>query len=160
MRNVTTLAFEAGFEPFPATHIERGPVEELGTLASKLLTGKNLYFNDEYRNRFGVHVHRLEASPQRLLLGVVESARNADTHERLHRAVIFRCDGYPVYQTPDDRVGEYSAACIDMRYWITHSDELGILIDLCKIRIRQGVGSVRRTESVLAEAQLMQRQGP
>lgn len=149
-KTITSLAFEAGLSPFNSLQVLNGVPEELGEQVSQVLTNRNRYFDKENRERFGTQVHRMETSPNRLALGVVESALPKGTRLRRYRAVIFRCDGNVIYQTPDGRSLDYRSACIDMRYWLTHLDETKVLADLCRSQVRQAASEYNKAEAVLS----------
>lgn len=149
-KTITSLAFEAGLSPFNAITVLNGEPDVIGEQVSKALLNRNRYFDKENRERFGTQVHRIETSPNRLALGAVESALPKGTRLRRYRAVVFRCDGNVIYQTPDGRNLDYRSACIDMRYWLTHSDESKMLADLCRAQIRAAANEYSKAESVLS----------
>lgn len=149
-KTITTLAFEAGLSPFNPLSVLHGIPSELGEQVSTILTNRNRYFDKENRERFGTQVHRFETSPNRMAMGVVESAQPKGAKTRRYRAVIFRCDGNVLYQTPDDRPLDYRSACIDMRYWLTHMDEGKVLADLCRAQVRNAAKEYSKAEAVLS----------
>ncbi len=98
-KSVFALALEAGIKPFDLP--PDVAKDSIGDTAASLLNERNPYFTKEYRQRYNIKVHALEVSTQRLALGCVESAAPADNEDaRRFRAVIFRCDGNVIYQTP------------------------------------------------------------
>lgn len=131
-KSILTLAFEAGVKPFDMIPAHE---RDLGELAATLLHGRNRYFDREYRKKWGVKVHHLEVTHSRLLLGVVESAAPPNGPRRF-RAVLFRCCGHVLYQTPDHRVLDKEAAIIDLRYFSQLQDDAKILHDLCAMQLR------------------------
>lgn len=154
-KSVLALAFEAGLRPFDMMPTDASS-RNTGTLAAAMLRDRNLYFLPEYIERFNTQVHSIEISPQRLAMGVVESAL-PPSGVRRYRAVIFRCDGEVMYQTSDNRVLEQNAAHIDMRYFLTHIDEQRVLELLCLQQMRI---SVRMRDAAERVVGILHKQGP
>lgn len=127
-KSVFALAMEAGAQPFD---LPQG-YPDVEQAAQSLLKGRNPYFNEEYRQRFNIKVHTIVSSPQRLVLGCVESAapHPGDT-DRRYRCVMFRCDGNVMYQTPDNRKLDQHGAEVDMRYHMHVLVETDVLKALC-----------------------------
>lgn len=148
-KTLTLLAFEAGLRPFEQVAILNGDPDETGIVVEAMMGDRNLYFTKEYRERYGIQVHRVESSPQRLALGVVESALPPGEQLRRYRTVILRCDGAVVYQTSDNRSLDWKAACVDCRYWISHLDESKMLVDLCKGQMRLAQRDQGKAEAIL-----------
>lgn len=134
-KTILALAFEAGIRPFDPIPATVATSRSVGELAATLLQGRNPYFDREYRERFGTKVHSLEIMHSRLVLGALESAQ-PPTGPRRYRAVLFRCDGEVLYQTPDDRILDQHAAAVDLRYQAQHIDERKILTDLCQRQLK------------------------
>lgn len=160
MKTILTLAFEAGIRPFDMIPTVSASSRSVGDLAANLLHGRNSYFDKEYRDRFGTKVHTVEIMHGRLVLGAVESAQPADTAKpRRYRAVLFRCDGEVLYQTPDNRsLDSLNAATVDMRYWASQINDATILKDLCTKQLRIAERMKTNTQRVLDA--LAQAKGP
>jgi len=155
-KTLTALALEAGLRPFDQLPMQAVNGRGVGDLAAALLGDRNLYFTKEYRERFATRVHSLEVSPQRLLLGAVESAQ-PPTGQRRFRAVIFRCDGEVIYQTPDNRLLDQHAANVDLRYAMQHVDEQDVLKALCVQQVKVSARLRDGAERVMAS---MHKQSP
>lgn len=143
------LAYEAGvnpFHPIPATLVEK----PMGEIAATLLEGRNPYFDRRYRDRFGTKVHKLEITHDRLVLCAVESAQPLGSPDRRFRAVIFRCDGNVLYQTPNDRALDRDEAFADMREQAQRITEEEVLSALCEALSRQARRVQDNADRVLA----------
>lgn len=135
-KNLLALAFEAGIRPFDPIPSVLTQTRNTGDIAANLLAGRNPYFDREYRDRFGTKVHTIEITHNRLVMGAVESALPAGSTERRFRAVLFRCDGEVLYQTPDNRMLDQNAANVDLRYRSQHVDEDEVLLALCEKQLK------------------------
>lgn len=136
-KSMIVLAYEAGIRPFDPVPSEIARKVNVGDIAASLLSGRNPYFDKEYRDRFGTRVHTLELSHQRLVLGAIESALDLSTQNRRFRAVIFRCDGEVMYQTSDQRPLDENGARVDLRYYLSQINEVALLHDLLTLQARR-----------------------
>lgn len=143
------LAFEAGIRPFDPIPAVSAATRATGDIAANLLSGRNPYFDREYRERFGTKVHSIEITHNRLIMGAVESAQPATGGDRHFRAVIFRCDGEVLYQTANNRVLDHNAALVDLRYHSQRVDEDSVLADLCEKQIKTCKRMLTNAERVL-----------
>lgn len=149
-KSVLALAFEAGLNPFNPIPVSVNARRSVGDIAATLLDKRNPYFDKEYRDRFGTKVHSIELSPYRLAMGAVESAQPQGVKDRRYRAVLFRCDGEVLYQTPDDRLLDANGANVDLRYRMGQLDEGAILRQLLQQQCRAGKRMVDNAEKALA----------
>jgi hypothetical protein len=156
-KTILALAFEAGIRPFDPIPATVAKARNTGELASLLLAGRNPYFDKEYRDRFGTKVHSLEIMHSRLVLGALESAQPPEGPRR-YRAVLFRCDGEVLYQTPADRLMDEHAAAVDLRYQAQHISESKILEALLTRQLK--VASRMKENAERALAALHQAHGP
>lgn len=156
-KSIIALAYEAGLRPFEQNPTIQTTSRSLGDMAAAMLAGRSDYFNKEFRDRFGTRVHALEPSHSRLLLCCVESAQPAAGGDRHYRAVIFRCDGEVLYQTPDNRVLDMNAATVDMRYNAGKYSEYDLLADLCQKQIKDAERKIKSATHVL---NMVNKQGP
>lgn len=134
--SLLALAFEAGIRPFDPIPAVMAQSRSSGDIAANLLSGRNPYFDKTYRERFGTKVHTIEITHNRLVMGAVESAQPAEGGARRFRAVLFRCDGEVLYQTPDNRMLDQHAALVDLRYRSQHVDESDVLRALCERQVK------------------------
>ena len=136
MKSILALAFEAGIHPFDNVPTSSASTRQVGDLAATLLGDRNLYFVKEYREKFKVKVHSIELSPNRLVMGCVESAQ-PPKGERRYRTVLFRCDGEVLHQTADSRVlSDVHAANVELRYEMNRLDESKILAAMCLQQVK------------------------
>lgn len=156
-KTLLALAFEAGIKPFDPIPAMLSQTRSTGDIAANLLAGRNPYFDREYRDRFGTRVHTIEITHNRLVMGAVESAQPAGGGNRVFRAVLFRCDGEVLYQTPDNRPLDQNAALVDLRYRSQHVDESKELAALCERQIKVANRMKDNAERVL---NALHKQGP
>lgn len=155
-KSVFALALEAGIKTFDQPDALTS--KSIDQIAEQLLAPRNPYFNAAYRERYNIRVHALEVSTQRLALGCVESAAPKDNEDaRRYRAVIFRCDGNVIYQTPDNRVLDNNGALVDLRYHMQHVDEREVLAALCLQQIKMSAKMRDGAERTLS---ILNKQGP
>lgn len=159
-KNILALAFEAGIRPFDMIPAVVASNRSVGDLAATLLAGRNPYFDKEYRDKFGTKVHTIEVMHNRLVLGAVESAQPADGSPRRYRAVLFRCDGEVLYQTPDNRTLGMHAADVDLRYWANQIKEEKLLKDLCLRQLKVAERMKNNAERVIAALNAQAAHGP
>jgi hypothetical protein len=156
-KSIIALAYEAGIRPFDPIPQEVAKRTNVGDIAAFLLSGRNPYFDKEYRDRFGTKVHSLELTHHRLVLGAIESAVDARTSVRRYRAVIFRCDGEVLYQTSDTRPLDDPAARVDLRYYQSQINEVQLLHELLTLQARKMERLRLNAEHAL---DALRRQGP
>lgn len=148
-KSILALAFEAGIRPFDNVPASSATSRTVGDLAATLLGDRNVYFLREYRDKFKIKVHSIEISPNRLVMGCVESAQ-PPSGDRRYRSVFFRCDGEVLYQTPDNRVLDVHAANVELRYEMNHIDETKIMTALCIQQIKAATKMRDNAERAMA----------
>jgi len=153
-QSVLSLAFEAGVQPFGRADAYPNVLDA----AQSLLAGRSSYFNDEYRKRFNIQVHKVLVSQQGLVLGVVESgAPEPGEKSRRYRCVLFRADGNVYYQTGDNRALDRHAAEADLRYQLHNLDDREVLKALCVTQMRSAAKLHAGSAQVLC---ILLQQGP